>query len=267
MIKTFSSNLEGKVFEDPYAHPLILYLLCMKKLDSSWTTWISDTILMEIERVFNTKCSLENFNKLQAAKTLYSSDTFWEEWEVFKNIVLALDGKALGTKTMVAPDTATLMNSIEIANLIRKQSFNEEISRFTATCLLYDDVHYAPAPLDFCQVYITQPMYKCKDCGKNASALPPFKGQCESCSKTYEGPKALNFKPKNDEGWNVDYYLTYDSEPIKKRLEELSKEATPTINETPEDIQCAKLLIARDYSLLKLKEFNNQVKLFNLKVN
>ena len=108
-------------------------------------------------------------------------------------------------------------------------------------------------------------MYKCKDCEKSGSALPPFRGYCESCAKVYEGPKALNFKSKEDAGHNVDYSLIYNPDPIQKRYEELSKEASPYINETGEDIQCAKLIIARDYSTLKLKEFQDQVKQFGLK--
>jgi len=259
------TKTEGRVFEDPNAHPLILYLLCMKYLDESWPTWISDTILMEIERIFAVKTLPENFNKLQAAKTLHASDTFWEEWEIFKNIVLALNGEPLSLQTIHAPHTAQIMNALEIANLIRAQEYNEEIARFVAACLLHDDVHYAPPPMDFSQPYISQPMYKCKDCSKTASALPPYRGVCESCAKIYEGPKALNFKPKNDVGHNVEYYLVYNYDSIQKRYEQLSKETSPYINETPEDIQCAKLIIARDYSMLKLKEFGDQVKEFGLK--
>lgn len=256
---------EGRVFEDPNAHPLILYLLCMKRLDPSWTTWISETIMQEINRIFGVKILMENFNKLQGAKTLHISDAVWEEWEVFNNVILAIDGQPLSLQTLVAPSTAALMNGIEIMHIIRQQEFSEEIARFVATCLLNEDVHYAPEPLTFCQLYLSQPMYKCKDCQKIASALPPFKGQCESCAKIYEGPKALNFKPKEDAGWNVEYYLTYEADAVKKRYEELSKEKEPYIHETPEDQQCARLIIAKDYSILKLKEFKEQVKEFGLK--
>jgi hypothetical protein len=259
------STKESKAFENPEAHPLILYLLCLKHLESTWQTWISETILSEIERVFSTKVTPNNFNKILAAKTLYISDTFWEHWEVFKNMVLALDGKPLSLQTIHAPNTASLMNAIEIANIVKKQEFNEEIARFTAACLLNDDVHYAPGCLNFCQLYITQPTYKCKDCEKIGSALPPFKGMCDVCSEMFKGPKAFNFKPKIDAGWNVTYSLTYDPEPIKKRFEELAKEESPFIKETPEDIQCAKLLIAKGYADLKLKEFRDQCRELNLK--
>ena len=259
-------NKESSVFENPDAHPLIMYLLCIKNLGPSWTTWITETIISEIKRVFGVEISLANLNKLMAAKTITVSDAFWEEWEVFNNIVLALDGKALSTTILVAPDTATLMNSIEIATIVRNEPFSEEIARFVAACLLQDDVHYAPPPLEFSQIYISQPMYKCKDCGKTASALPPFNGICEECSGMYKGPKAFNFKPKKDGGTNLEYYLTYDGSKVKERYAQLSKEEHPYINETPEDIQCAKLIIARDYAKLKLGEFHAQMKQFGLKI-
>jgi len=249
-----------ELFTNPEAHPLILYLACEKILEPDWKTWITDTTVSEIKRITGADITDSNLNKLQAAKTLYISDTFWDEWEIFKNCVLALDGMPLATQNIHAPDTARLMNAVEIANLVRKQEFDEEVARFVAACLLFDDIHYAPPPLDFCQIYISQPMYECKDCGKKASALPPFDGQCESCSKTYEGPKALNFKPKTEGGHKITYSLTYDPAPVKKRFEELLKEKEPFIHEVPEDIQCAKLLIAHDYSLLKVDEFHNQMK-------
>lgn len=248
------------LFQNPEAHPLILYLVCEQHLEADWKTWISETIVSELKRLFGIEIPELNLNKLQAAKTLHVSDTFWDEWEIFKNITLALNGLPLSTQTIHAPNTAQLMNAVEMANIVRKQAYDPEVARFAAACLLYDDVHYAPEPLDFCQVYLSQPMYECKDCGKKASALPPFKGFCESCSKIYDNPKAFNFKPKEDKGSNTTFFLTYDPMPIKKRYEELLKEKNPYINEVPEDIQCAKLLIAHDYSILKVDEFHKQLK-------
>lgn len=252
---------ETSIFTDPDAHPLTLYLLCIKKLEEGWTDWIPETVTSEIKRIFKATISRENSNKLQAAKLLHSDhhDAFWQEWEVFQNVILTLNGIPPSINTMHAPNTAEIMNGIEIANLITKLDFNEEISRYVAACLLFDEVHYAPPPIDFCQPYISQPMYKCKDCTKTSSALPPFSMRCESCAGTYTGSKVFNFKPKNDEkGHNLEFFLTYEFEPIKVRYDQLLKEKEPYINEVGEDIQAAKLIVAHDFSMLKLQQFHEQ---------
>jgi hypothetical protein len=254
-----------KAFTDESTHPLVLYLICERHLEKDWNTWISDTIVQEIKRIFNVDIVEINLNKLLAVKTLYINDVFWDEWEIFKNGILSLNGQPLSTQILVAPNIAFLMNGIEIANLIRTQPFDQEIGRFVAGCLLHENIFYAPPPLDFCQIYISQPMYHCPTCDCTRSALPPFDGQCETCAGTYDSPKAFNFKPKNDTGFSVTYSLTYDLIPIKKRYEQLLKEKEPYINEVPEDIQASKLLIARDYTMLKMNEFHSQLKLYGVK--
>ncbi len=256
--------IQSPAFTDPNTHPLILYLICEKFLDKDWKTWITDTIVQEISTKFSVEIIALNINKLMAAKTLYISDTFWDEWEIYKNIVLALNDQPLSLQTIVAPNTAYIMNAVEIANSVRKQDFDQEIARFTAACLMYDDVHYAPPPLDFCQLYISQPIYMCKDCGTTASALKPFEGQCEFCSEMYKSPKPFNFKPKTDKGYNVTYSLTFDPIPVKKKFDELSKQKDPFINEIPEEIQAGKLIIARNYTSLKLDEFHSQLKKYGV---
>jgi len=254
-----------KAFTDAETHPLVLYLICEGHLDKEWKTWISDTITQEIKRIFGVEILDSNLNKLLSAKTLAISDTFWDAWEIFKNGILALNGQPVSTQVMVCPNSAFLINGVEIASLIRKQTYDQEVARFAAACLLYEDIHYAPPPLDFCQIYISQPTYTCKECGTTATALPPFSGQCEICSRMYDSPKSFNFKPKEDKGFNIDYSLTYDPIAVKNRYDKLSKEKSPYINEVPEDIQASKLIIARDYTSLKMDEMSSQLKLYGVR--
>ena len=67
----------NKIFTNPEAHPLILYLACEKILDSEWKTWITETVVSEIKSHTGADINPNNLNKLMAAKTLYISDTFW----------------------------------------------------------------------------------------------------------------------------------------------------------------------------------------------
>jgi hypothetical protein len=255
------------IFTDPNAHPLTLYRLCSKTFEEDWEHWLSETIHSEVKRIFNTPISQTNFNKLQAIKALKTleHDAFWEEWEIFQNVILALNGLNPSIYTMHAPNIAELMHGVEISAFVDKHTFNEEIARYTAVCFLFEDVHYAPPPLDYCQIYISQPMYTCHDCGKKSSALPPFNLVCESCSGTYTTPKALNFKPKiEDKGHNLSFNLTYDPTSVKKAYERLVREKEPYINEVPEEVQAAKLITAHDYCLLKFSQLQEQLTQLNL---
>lgn len=262
---------ESSIFTDPNAHPLTLYLLCTKKMEADWTSWLSATLRSEIKRLFNSDISHTNLNKLQAIKTLHTEhhDAAWEEWEIFKNVILSLNGLPPSINAIQAPTTAELMNGVEIINMCEKHEFNDEVARFTAACLLHDDVHYAPPPLDFAQIYIAQPRYECHDCGKKGSALPPFERYmvCEECAAVYEGPKPFNFKAKEEGGHNLTFSIVYDPGPIKRRYEELIKQKEPFIKEEGDDIQSAKLIIAHDYLLLKLKEFEEQIHALGLKTS
>lgn len=194
------------MFTYEYTHPVVLDLLCMKHFGHEWLSWIAETIIQEIKKTFNQEISRVNFSKLMAVKTLHIVDTYWEEWEVFEKINVALNGVPVSVGIVQGLDTINLMNGIEIANTVRKETFNEEIARFTAACLIHDDIHYAPPPLDFAQKFI------------------PF---------------------------------TFELE--KNRFEQLSKEPFPFIKETPEDVQAAKLIMANDYRVLKIKELKDQL--------
>ena len=187
--------------------------------------------------------------------------------EIFEKTIQALNGVPPRLDVMQPPDLPFLYAGVDIANLIRREEYGEEVGRYCAAVFLHENVHYAPEPLEFCQVYITQPTYCCKDCDKCGSAMPPWDGLCTSCAGHFDDDKPLNFKPdpeKIDKGYgrNVTTGVTFDPEPTKKRFLEL--DAMPhdkvqgAIHEVAEDIQAAKLITAIDFRNYRTQQLRDQ---------
>lgn len=259
---------ERNLFENPESHPVLLDAALLKTFGVDWFPWLADTLFYEIEQTFRTSIADVNRLKIMAVKTLHVVDTFWEEWEIFEKTINALGNVPPLLGVMQPPDLPLLLSGVDIANQIRKEEFSEEVARYTAACFLHENTHYAPKPCDFAQSYISQPMYRCKDCGKVGSALPPFDGHCPSCTFKFEGETPLSFKPdpervKKGYGQDLAYFLTYDPAPIKKRFEELDRmppEKLPgALQEVSEDVQSAKLIVATDYMAQRNKQLAEQL--------
>ncbi len=256
------------VFSHPDAHPVVLDLVLLKHFQLDWLSWLSDTLFDEIEKTFNTSIAEVNRLKILAAQSLHVTDSFWEHWEVFEKTICALNGIIPQPEVMQPPDLPLLYAGVDMAAGVRTETFSGEIARYCAAVFLHENVHYAPEPLDFCQVYITQPMYECRDCGKVASMLPPFDGFCSSCVGTYRTSTPLKLEPDPELvhkgfGRNLANKITFDPTPAKKRLEELDrlapKEVAAAIRETPADIQAAKLIIAADFQNYRAQQLKEQL--------
>lgn len=222
-------------------------LINSKHGDENWLLWDAEVIAKE--------CDLkQDFNKVMAMKTLYTTDAPWDNWELFLVIVQALNGLPTNPEILYLTDHPLpyLYNAIDIMNMTREQEFSEEIARFCAAIFLHENVHYAPDQLSFAQIYISQPKYECKKCGKIGSALPPFNFVCEDCGDIYnleKKQKPFNFKPLeiSNETTDIQLFVDYDSQEIRKRYEELKNAHEVTLQENEVDVQVGKLLLAHDF--------------------
>lgn len=256
------------IFSHPEAHPIALDMILLKHFDLDWLTWLPETLFSEIEQTFKTSIADINRTKILAAQTLHVTDVYWDQWEIFEKVIWSLNGVPPQIKVMQPPDLPILFAGVDMANSIREEKYGEEVARYCAAVFLNEHVQYAPAPLDFCQIYLADPYYVCSDCGKKGSALPPFDGLCSSCGEHYESEHPLSLEPdpdavKRGAGKNVKIHLTYDPSSIKARFEELEKmtpqQVSSSIKETPDDIQAAKLITAVDFMEYKSKQLSDQI--------
>lgn len=253
-------------------HPISLFLSASKFLGEdikSWITW--DSVVIQKELSLKMSISKEDFNKIMAIKTLYVTDAPWDEWEVFLTLVQTLNGLPINLDFIYLTDNPLpyLYNAVEIMNLVRKQDFNEEISRFCAAIFLHENVQYVPEPLQFCQIYVSQPKYHCKNCGKIGPALPPFNFVCEDCGKVYdieEKDNHFNFQPTelNKDTTNIELTLEYPIAEIRKRYEEskakFDRGEEVIIEETELDVQVGKLLLAKEFTDLQSEILAREIK-------
>jgi hypothetical protein len=244
------------VFSHPEAHPVALDLVLLKNFELEWLQWLPDTLFSEIEKTFTTSIAEVNRLKILAAQTLHVIDAYWDNWEIFEKVLWALNGQVPRVDVIQPPDLSILMSGVDMADGIRRETYGEEVGRYSAAVFLHENVFYAPEPLEFCQKYITQQTYKCQDCGQTGSALPPFDGMCWSCGEHFDSEHPFKFQPDPDAvrrgvGRKIVLRDTFDPEPTKARFHELDVLPTDklraSIKETAVDIQAAKLIIATDY--------------------
>lgn len=256
------------VFSHPDAHPLALDVVLLKHFELEWLQWLPDTLFLEIEKTFTTSIAEVNKLKILASQTLHVTDAAWEEWEIFEKTVWALNGMVPRVDTIQPPDLPMLFAGVSMINDIRQESYGEEVSRYCAAVFLHEHVHYAPEPLTFCQQYLTQPTYKCKDCGQAGSALPPFDGMCWSCGGHFDSEHPFKFEPSPEairlgRGRNLEMGVTFDPEPAKKRFQELNAmpadQVAAAIREASEDLQAAKLITAVDFMKYRSQQLAEQL--------
>ncbi len=256
------------LFSHPDAHPVVLDMALLRFFGLDWFSWLSETLFSEIERVFKTSIAEVNRSKILAVQNLHVIDAFWDHWEIFEKGLTALNGGVPQLKVIQPPDLSSLLAGVDIANSIRKEEFSDEVSRYVAAAVLNEHVTYAPPPIDFAQPYITQPFYRCLDCGKIGSALPPFDGYCDSCTNRFDQQHSFSLRPDQERlekgyGKNITLGKTYEFEQVKARFEELDnlppESLLQHIKEVPNDIEAAKLIVATDYQRLKMKQLQDQI--------
>ena len=254
------------LFSNPEAHPVVLDLALLKNLELDWFSWLPETLFKEIELTFKTSIAEVNKMRILAAQTLHVTDSFWDQWEIFEKTIHALSGSVPRVGIVQPPDLPMLLSAVSTANNIRKEEFSEEVGRYCAAVFLHENVHYAPPPMEFVQQFLSQPMYRCKDCDNTRSALPPWDGYCDSCIGRFTTDKAFSLRPDPEAvargaGKNVEVFLAYDPSPVKQRFETLESAPESEFNpDVSEDIQAAKLVTAVDYCAIKERQCAEQLK-------
>jgi len=260
----FSPSL---IFGHHDAHPVVLATLLFKEYDVEWLEWEADVLWYEIEDDFSRRFSARgrptkvtvsglNRNKIQAIRTLLLSNGFWEEWQIFCPIMQALNNNVPVFDTLQKPSVAQLMAGLDIVSTIREEEFSEEISRFVAAACLEQGVWFLPKPLDFAQGHAARPHYECRDCG-NQDEVDLRDGRCDVCVGRFSPDSdgnAMNMKPAkgvpDSVGRNLKYELKNDPRSVEtpwKRIKQDPEGDYMLQDDVPEDVVCAKLLVAEGH--------------------
>lgn len=253
------------LFTHQDAHPVVLDFALLKAFGLDWYTWEVETIWAEIQRIFKMRVSEINRAKVQTLKTLHVSNAPWDHWQVFEKIVQGLNSTVPHWAFMQIPTLEQLYAALDMLEHIRVVEFGNEVKLYIATAILHEDVTFVPPPLSFVQLEVSQPYYRCSDCGHEYSALF-HDGICDSCSQKFESEQGLSMKPKQElvnkgVGTNMTTILRHDPELVQKRWDSVKAEALSKVelDENAVDIQVAKLLVARDYMNIRRKQLAEQL--------
>ena len=215
------------------AHPLLLDLLLINEFGISWMAWEAETLWSEIQRVFGQPpLPVHNKNKIQAVRTAHVVESPWEDWETFTVVSQSLNNNIPNFQILHKPTPAQIMNTVSILNKIRVLIFSDEIQKFIAACFLDESIYYLPKPVEFAQDEAAMLRYRCSKCGN--MDRDDSNDHCDICGAP---ESALRKEAK------------FDWSPVAKRYKNIVSqgEDRDELQETVEDIQVAKLLVARDY--------------------
>ena len=253
------------LFTHQNTHPVVIDFALLKAFGLEWYTWEPETIWAEVRRIFQMNISELNRAKIQVLKTLHVSNTPWDHWQVFEKIVQGLNNVVPHWAFMQVPTLEQLYATFDMLEHIRLVEFNNEVKLYIATAVLNEDVTFVPPPLSFVQMEVSQPYYRCKDCGHEYSALF-HDGICDSCSQKFDTEQGLSMKPKQEllnkgVGTNTEIILRHDPGLVQKRWDEVKSEPLSKVElqENEVDIQVAKLLVARDYMNVRRKQLAEQL--------
>ena len=247
------------------AHPVALTMALMEKFNVEWLEWEPETLKQEILTTFRaTSISEHNWQKIQAVRTLTQTVGFWSEWHIFEKVIQALNNNVPRFDITQRCTMAQLMAGVDIANQVRKEDFGDEIERYVAACAIEEGVTYLPAPVDFAKKALSQPMYRCRDCGEVDT--DDLDGRCDFCTGRFQDEKPLNMKPMaqvpNSAGRNLEKFLKIDPAPARKRFEQVKGKDPDSLeldDDNAEDVQAAKLMVAYRYMQLRQQQLVEQL--------
>lgn len=227
-------------------HPLVLDAMLLDRYGVDWLDWEPETIVEELKDDFRQpSISALNWQQIQAVKTCHLTPAPWKAWDVFVVVCAALNNNIPNFHTLVKPTIAQVMVSLDIMAKIDDQPFSEEMAQFIAACFLDEGVYFLPPPTDFAQTWASNPRYRCTKCGK--VDRDDENSICDSCG----APETYLEK---------EYEL--DWRPVKSRYDQIiaQGEDHDVLQETVEDVQVAKLLVARDYVMYRRQQLAEQLK-------
>jgi hypothetical protein len=246
------------------AHPVALGMVLLKQFDVDWLEWDSEALKSEIIETFKaTSVSEHNWQKIQAFRSLMLVGSPWTEWEVFSMVIQAFNNNVPNPHTMQRATVAQLMAGVDIMSQIREDEFSPEVAAFVAACAVDQGLTYLPPPLDFAQSLLSEPSYRCKDCG-NVDPLDLHDMRCDVCMGRYNTGSPLGTKADpdmpNEVGRNVAVFFRRDPTEAQHRFDQLKDLKEADIDEeNPADVQAAKLVVGHKYVLLRRRQLDAQL--------
>lgn len=144
----------ANLFQHPDAHPLVLDLCLIRKYGHEWYGWEAETVEHRIEQDFSARSVSDLcMSKIQACKALHLVDSYWQQWEVFGWVTMALSNVFPDFEVLQAPTVAQCMVSVDIANQVRDDvEWSSEIKAYLEAVHRHDGIFVPQPPLEFVHI-------------------------------------------------------------------------------------------------------------------
>lgn len=250
--QSFAPISPKNVFGHHDAHPLLLDALLLDRYGPLWLDWEPETIWSEISDDFKQAVSVHNRNKIQAIKLCHLVDTPWTNWEVFVLVAQAFNNNVPNFRLLQRPTIAQILNTLFIMNKIRGKdevSLSDEVVRFIVACFLDEGVVYIhpDVGVNYAQALASRPRYRCKSCGK--IDIDEDNDVCDTC-----GADSSHLMRE----------MERDYRPVEKRYRgcvAAGSKRDELGEDTPEDVQTARLLVADEYVKDRKKQLAEQTRI------
>lgn len=143
----------SNIFRHPHANTLVLDLVLLRKYGPGWLGWETATTLLRVKEDFRSDISLENFHKIQAAKTLHLVDSPWKRWEDFLWCAQGVNGYIVDFSSLEPIPIPSLLVAVEVFNRIREDvPWSDEVKGFISTDYRHEGLFVPVAPADFVSI-------------------------------------------------------------------------------------------------------------------
>jgi len=128
-----------------------LLRLLTSALGKEWVLWEPETVWSEMKRAFGETPNEVLKSKVQALKTLLTTQAFWRDHLAFEKVVVSLNGRVPVFDQYQHPSPAMIACALKEAFRIRKAEFSDEVLRYIAAICFDDGLIVLPEPLDIAQ--------------------------------------------------------------------------------------------------------------------
>ena len=142
---------ESSFFSTSFATPVELASTLSDKYGTEWLEWEPETLWKEIREDWNTQISRINHEKINAAKLLLLSDSFWRNWETFEKVVLAFNSVMPLFDRKQDITVGQMVHAVAQANEMRQEAFSDEVLSYIAMQAKEEGFLWLPAPLGVAQ--------------------------------------------------------------------------------------------------------------------
>lgn len=256
------------LFTSPDTHPVVLDFALLKLFQADWYLWEGETVEDEVKDTFGTRPSTLCGHKIRALQALHATELPWTKWQVFEKVAVTFNNILPDPKILQLLPLEDLYAAVDIISNLRKEEYSDEVKLYMAATVLHEEVFFVPPPLDFIQLEVSQPHYRCNDCG-NAEPSLFSDGYCTNCSGRMHPEQGLTLEPRRElvnagKGKNTSLEVRYDPLSV---MELWKKESGRNYQdfvkeprfEDPDWVQVEKLLLAREYMNLRRKQLAEQL--------